>query len=115
MNNENEIERMAKVLFLYQDDVCGSCGSEQTCKELGYGECGIFDSMAKDLINVGIGDKKQAVKEFAEKLKYFINSNTAIGCLRRGNKEEFIAEFSCTPYAMTEFIDNLITELCGGE
>lgn len=53
--------KMAKVLFRYQDKVCHSCGSEQTCKDLGNGECGIFDSMAKDLINAGYGNVKQAV------------------------------------------------------
>lgn len=52
-NREKQIAGMEAVLFNYQSNVCGSCGSEQTCKNLGYGECGIFQSMATDLYEAG--------------------------------------------------------------
>lgn len=99
---EKEIEEMAQAIqdCLYQWD---SDAQDLTV------------SLAEILCEKGYGNVKQAVKEFAERIKNFINSNTAIGCCQRDNEEDFFAEFSCTPYSMLEFIDNLMTELYGGK
>ena len=95
--------KMAKVLFRYQDQVCHSCGSEQSCKDLGYGECGIFDSMAKDLINAGYGNVKQAVKEFGEKLK-------------KQFLKHYPTMFTDAIYQCTDSeLENFITELYGAD
>lgn len=70
MNKKKEIEEMAKVLFYkYSDNICHSCGSETSCRELGYDECGICSSIARDLQDAGYGDVKQAVKEFVGRFK----------------------------------------------
>lgn len=107
MNNEKEIEEMAKVLF--------ESGVALDATDFAFGVDGDdhFTRLAIKLVNANYGNVEKAVKEFAKRIKYFINSNTAIGCLQRDNEEEFVVEFSCTPYAMLEFIDNLITEIYG--
>lgn len=79
MNNENEIERMAKIVYNNYLD-------SRTC--------------ARELSAQGYGDKKQAVKEFAEILhSYSYNIVDDYG-----NKTEVID---------LKKIDNLITELYG--
>lgn len=64
MNKKKEIEEMAKVLFYkYSDNICHSCGSETSCRELGYDECGICSSIARDLQDAGYGDVKEYKNE----------------------------------------------------
>lgn len=65
MNNENEIERMAKnicksSLAGCNFPTCSKCGIKDTCKARIY---------ATRAVNAGYGNVKQAVKEFEEKLK----------------------------------------------
>lgn len=69
MNNEKEIERMAIEQIIRDEFIewlnvagCIPQGTTYWCECMG---C-IEDSAAK-LVSAGIGDKKQAVKEFAEK------------------------------------------------
>lgn len=62
MNNANEIERMAKILH--------QCSTEKL-KETDEGFVCVYPSkqeIAIALADAGIGDKKQAVKEFADEL-----------------------------------------------
>lgn len=106
MNNENEIERMAKVLYAPKlkrqnggyGELCRGCNrwyEDEPCKEK-Y-KCSYYTEISKRLQNSGIGDKKQAVKEFAEKLK---------GSL-------YNMEYSAI--AIDNKIDNLFTELYGAD
>lgn len=92
MNNENEIERIARLIC---QDESGKClHDEMTCDN--HLECWARNK-AQRMIDIGIGDKKQAVKEFAEKLKVrFYNMDYSA-------------------IAIDNKIDDLITELYGGE
>lgn len=98
MNNENEIERIAKKickssLVGCNFPTCSKCGIKDTCKARIY---------ATRAVNAGYGDKKQAVKEFAEKLK----SGTHRFGVVDGNNYYVWYDSD---------IDNLITELYGAD
>lgn len=60
----------------------------------------IYREVAESLANAGIGDKEQAVKEFAEKLK----EDAVTICFGNGISERLVP---------IKAIDNLITELYG--
>lgn len=76
MNNEKEIEEMAKVLK--------NCIEYDEWEAREYGQTEVdFDTTAYNLFNAGIGDKKQAVKEFAEKLKGMFSKSIQYGTVRR--------------------------------
>lgn len=99
MNNENEIERMANIIHETNLSHCPNTGRNYCDKRVG-----ITCKSCKQATNLsaqGIGDKKQAVKEFAEKLKGFIIGNT---CVSDDDVNSIYHE-----------IDNLITELYGAE
>lgn len=94
MNKEEKIEEMAMTISAKKSNLCEVvCGK---CKPL-YKE-GCYDyNLAKYLVNAGYGNVKQAVKEFAEKLKAsFYN-----------------LEYSAI--AIDNKIDDLITELYGAD
>lgn len=84
MNNEKEIEKMARIIKPFVTVLCEE------------------DTIAEALFNAGIGDKKQAVEEFAEKLKR--TKNTI--CIGGRIFIEVIA---------IKAIDTLITELYGAD
>lgn len=88
MNNEKEIEKMRPVLY---DICCQSC---------------MIDNIAYALIAAGYGNVKQAVKEFAEKLKMRFSS-------ARDELDFYIAVYNFSD--IKRKIDNLITELYGEE
>lgn len=96
MNKEKEIERMAKVLCDSPNRDCNTCHTylhgrlRENCE---------YISFANKFISMGYGNVKQAVKEFAEKLKEeycYVDKNDGI-CMG----------------AFPDEIDNLITELYG--
>lgn len=97
MNNENEIERMARTFCHnsgYPSIVCDKCISKDCCS------CKLY---AERLIQAGIGDKKQAIKEFAEKLK------------RQSITLKDKSGWAQCVVVMAVEIDNLITELYGAD
>lgn len=83
MNKEQEIEIIRKVL-----ENSAGCDYDTDCSML-----------ANDLVNVGIGDKKQAVKEFCEKLKNLMSDKC----------------FSLIGRLCNDYIDELFTELYGAD
>lgn len=89
MNNENEIERMESIL--------SRCiAVTQTYKLLDK------HKTAKNLVNAGIGDKKQAVKEAFNLAKCYLHSNP--------NLDSELVKIS-----IDRELDNLITELYGAD
>ncbi len=87
MDKEKEIEEMAKALH-------------QNCSFAKYGGELLCGDSAKALVNAGYGNVKQAVKEFAEKLR---------------GKSRFICGMDGTPTLMISVskVDKLIKEICG--
>lgn len=89
MNNEQEIERMAKILkmptYIHSQDI-------DRIKILPCNE-----ELAARLVSHGYGDKKQAVKEFVDRLK------------------EDSYYFAGAEYVEVRDIDELFTELYGVE
>lgn len=91
MNNEKETEKICNVLngiitYGIDEQVCGTRWKKSQVGN---------SSIAKVLINKGYGNVKQAVKEFAEKLKEKMELNGYRSLLHN------------------RIIDNLITELYG--
>lgn len=99
MNKEEKIEEMAMTISAKKSNLCEVvCGK---CKPL-YKE-GCYDyNLAKYLVNAGYGNVKQAVKEFAEKLKAELWKLD-------GSWQYIDGEELC------ETVDNLITELYGAD
>lgn len=97
MNKEKEIEQMAKTIELIKLQALNTVGSLNK----GYG---MF--YAEHLASAGYGNIKQAVKEFAEKLKlkatHYCEQDNDI------DPEQWDS-------VNTEDIDNLITELYGAD
>lgn len=81
MNNENEIERMEQLIDTatraatkrFTDETVRwvkEHHSYDSRRDIGAAHSkSIYREVAESLVHAGIGDKKQAVKEFAEKLK----------------------------------------------
>lgn len=93
MNNEKETEKICNVLngiitYGIDEQVCGTRWKKSQVGN---------SSIAKVLINKGYGNVKQAVKEFAEKLKEKMELNGYRSLLHN------------------RIIDNLITELYGAD
>lgn len=97
MNKEKEIEEMTE--YLMQNGIFNNlvCRQDYACPDAMIYEC--CRQTAELLINSGIGNVKQAVKEFAEKLKEVFNSKHWAVFANATNKD----------------IDNLITELYGAD
>lgn len=115
MNKEKDIEEMAKTLYAphleEQNDgygeLCRGCQKwyeDEPCNEKH--NCDYYRNIAKHLQNVGYGNVKQAVKEFAEKLK-----EIAIDI----SKDVGIEYSVLRTQTLLEQIDNLITELYGAD
>ncbi len=92
MDKEKEIEEMARVIEYCAHKDC------ESCRKQGNYRCSAYNK-ATDLRNAGYGNVKQAVKEFAEKLKEVFNSKHWAVFANAANKD----------------IDNLITELYGAD
>lgn len=74
MDKEKEIEKLSEFIFKnHSDNICDVCGSNDTCHEFDHDACGMFYFIAKDIVDKGYGNVKQAVKEFAEKVKPLIS------------------------------------------
>lgn len=114
MNNENEIERIEQLIDTatraatkrFTDETLRWVKEHHSYDSRRDVEAAhsksIYREVAESLINAGIGDKKQAVKEFAEKLK----ERTLIYFLCRGVSALAVSE---------EQIDALFTELYGDD
>lgn len=111
MNNENEIERMAKILYAPElkkqnggyGEICRGCNKwyeDEPCKEKH--KCDYYTEIARRLQKSGIGDKKQAVKEFAATLK-----ERACAVMNSTFDRRLVVDI--------KQIDNLITELYGAD
>lgn len=109
MNNENEIERMEQLIDTatrvatkrFTDETARwvkEHHSYDSCRDVEVAHSkSIYREVAESLVNAGIGDKKQAVKEFAEKLKVrFYNMDYSA-------------------IAIDNKIDDLITEIYGAD
>lgn len=96
MNNEKEIEEMAKVLF--------ESGVALDATDFAFGVDGDdhFTRLAIKLVNVGFGNVKQAVQEFAEELK------KRAKLLHEPNREWY-------ENVRVNEIDDLIAELYGAD
>lgn len=86
MGKQKEIERIGKIMCEeFNSEICGN-------------ECECDNKViAEKLISAGYGNVKQAVKEFAEKVKY----ESAMTFV----KQEHIA--------VCEILDGLVKEVCG--
>lgn len=109
MNKEEQIEEMAKVLCeLIKDEVrkdCERCyfkhdGYKHTCK---YRKCAI------QIYDAGYGAVKQAVKEFAERVKASFYANSVLRT--KGYKEERVCDLTVDEF--NEEINELVKEVCG--
>ena len=100
MTNEQEIERMAEILEQAKIKARSYCGSLNQ----GYGMW-----YAKELTTAGIGDKKQAVKEFCDRLRNdlrcdYVNATTP-----------FQSGKNAGVFNALILIEELFTELYGAE
>ncbi len=99
MNNEKEIKRMAEQIeqsLLLANRYAGSMNK------------GKGHWIASYLVNAGYGNVKQAVKEFAEKLKN-------ITCVLSVGTEMDGSNLIIQVTELFKIIDNLITELYGAD
>lgn len=98
---QKQIEEITNIIGKYdgtekQDDVIYSQVAYLSIEEI-----------AQTLVNAGYGDTKQAVREFAEKVKELLLANTA-PCFNMG--AEPIIEFDPFFY---DKLDQLVKETCG--
>lgn len=105
MEKEKQIEEMAKLMCENSRrcyELCGNCYGE---KDNFYG-CKGF---AELFYNAGYGDTKQAVKEFAArvKAKFYANSVSRT----KGYKEERVCDLTVDEF--NGEIDELVKEVCG--
>lgn len=96
-----EQRRIARILC---QDEKGKCLHNATSCE-SHIECA-FTIWAQKLLNVGYGDVKQAVREFAEKVKQFLDGAEIYFY---NGEEEGIWDSG----AVAEQIDKLVKEVCG--
>ena len=55
-------EKLAKIIFdKHGIHICSQCGSDTSCQEQGFDDCGICSSMATDIIEAGYGNIAQAL------------------------------------------------------
>lgn len=129
MNNEKEIEEMGVAIFKsYGSLLCQPCGSFDSCEKNGKPDCGLCDGLAKDLINANYGNVKQAVEEFAEKVKPIIGELVELmfndyesHCKVTNCEKDDDIPCGCSicieenEQLWKSKIDNLITELYGAD
>lgn len=96
-DNIQELDRMKNTLNAMCTHIDGEC------------DCSCTDCIAQGLVALGIGDKKQAVIEFAEKLKYGVEE---MGMEASSVHNEAYNEALEDVHS---FIDELIKEFCGNE
>ena len=106
MNKEKQIEEMAKFIDGSEcpSEKCPKMDKEQV---KAFGACNIH--RAQILYNAGYGNVKQAVKEFAErvKAKFYANSVSRM----KGYKEEIVCDLTVDEF--NGEIDELVKEVCG--
>lgn len=108
MNNENEIfdengiNEILKMLKYsgYCDPNADRCRICLKCK---------YYFFAEALVNAGIGDKKQAVKEFCARLNDELDNSVV------EQSSEFNEGYNDCLFDIGKLIDNLITELYGAD
>ncbi len=88
----NEIEKMAEI-------ICEAYTPKQKPQELRYADVYRFKPTATALVNAGYGDVKQAVREFAEKVKEKI--------------DEMVENWTFVVFNVQDAIDELVKEVCG--
>lgn len=71
-----------------------------------------FEQMAEDLYNAGYGDTKQAVKEFAEKLKEKVEKAEE-EIVPKGCDSYFKNGAMCCQSIIFLILDDLVKEVCG--
>lgn len=92
-HNEQEIERLKSVLNAMCAHIDGEC------------DCSCTDCIAAGLVAVGIGDKKQAVKEFANKELIFISR------IRKENGTKRECDKLVGEAELKELIDNILSKI----
>lgn len=104
MDKEREIEKLARKICKSSSvgcnfPTCTKCGIKETCKARLY---------ATRVINEGCGDTKQAVREFAEKLKQVLFAKCTI--IRRIDDP---IEEDMNSEEVNKTIDELLAEVIG--
>lgn len=106
MTEQEQIEEMAKLIDGSEcpSEKCPKMDKEQV---KAFGACNIH--RAQILYNAGYGNVKQAVKEFAErvKAKFYANSVSRT----KGYKEEIVCDLTVDEF--NGEIDELVQEVCG--
>lgn len=134
MNNENEIERMEQLIDTatraatkrFTDETSRWVKEHHSYDSRRDVEAAhsksIYREVAESLVNAGIGDKEQAVKEFAEKLKGLCDEKRKLFDKLYDNCAAGQAQLACSFIErrnewieMKQKIDNLITELYGAD
>lgn len=96
---QKQIEEMDKIIYQNACEVirvCGTCNYGE--KKSGFTDC-VSPKIAEALYNAGYGDTKQAVREFAEKVKELVSDITTIDW--SNNR------------LLYDGIDQLVKETCG--
>lgn len=102
MDKEKEIEELAFSII----GATSPLGVKDLTKQFDY------KTVAEYLINAGYGNVKQAVKEFAEKLKQKIKSVSDIGFTGKTEKQLYQRRGMEEGLRMAiEIVDDLVTEL----
>lgn len=106
MTEQEQIQEMAKLIDGSEcpSEKCPKMDKEQV---KAFGACNIH--RAQILYNAGYGNVKQAVKEFAErvKAKFYANSVSRT----KGYKEEIVCDLTVDEF--NGEIDELVQEVCG--
>ena len=106
MNREEQIKEMARALCGYSYNAeTGYCNkSDEECDFM----CPPY-LKSKRIYSLGYGDTKQAVKEFAERVKarFYANSVSRM----KGYKEKIVCDLTVDEF--NEEINDLVKEVCG--
>lgn len=126
MDNQKEIDEITKLIFDYVDRLVGDSNilSIQVVSREGQNKLGLEDDetyiygIAEELVSVGIGDIKQAVREFAERLKSKLQTDIADFKEFRKCTDDTIILAQCNRAIDTVentigLIDELVKEVCG--
>lgn len=109
MNKEKQIEEMAKLIDGSEcpSEKCPKMDKEQV---KAFGACNIH--RAQILYNAGYGNVKQAVKEFAEKLKEKVEKAEE-EIVPKGCDHYFKNGAMCCQSIIFLILDDLVKEVCG--
>lgn len=75
MEKEKQMQELKQILFndtILRSQVCGEC-SLRACDRDNKPHCAKYHAIVKVIFGAGYGDTKQAVREFAEKVKPIID------------------------------------------